>query len=1112
MATPQIWATLKNAVQQTANRSQSVWAWLAEKLDFSQFRPQAAPGVLASHLNGREGPYIILKNPATKTYIRMSERDLFLWQKMDGTRTVKDLVVAYFSEYKTFAFARISTLLEELKSNQFLTEQPVGIYKHLRSQLENSRPQGQLARVVQSFLDKQFVMGGLDDWLTNLYRRAAWLIFTRPAQVLWLVVSLAGLVCFSRVMLGNQYGIISIGGSYLLGIISLIFVYMLSIFIHELSHALTVKHYGREVIRGGAMVYFGMPAFFVDTSDIWMEGKRARMAVTWAGPYSGLILAGLASIPLLIWPQFPLNSVLYQFSLLSYLAVLLNLNPLLELDGYFLLMDGLEIPMLRRKSLEFIRRGLWAKLKSLRASGKQIRAWFAEFSREERIFAIFGLLSAIWTVYAMLQAVNFWQSKLAFAANSLLAEGGIFGRFAVALGSILLGIILAAAAGYLLLKLLRQALALANRWGLLSSPWKVSAWVLVLVMLIGGLADRYPSISGMIGLAALLLAAYFASRNAQDYAGSRFELVFWLMCLVSLLLLLGEAGRLVLAWQPAGYGMIEAAAGWITILAYMVLVAAGLVLFAHTDLKKLHLIEQVFLGGGLLASYIVTGYISATRALAGEPLLQIILAVAGGLPLLAMIFLSPTLVSYWHTSTAPACVGLGLAMLALLGVTLLGISPVWGFLLLAAGFSLQQVAYRWRAELHMAQVTFGHETSNREQIKLAFGWMAGELYQQLGDITGERQTEALVGQFDNYSLAANWHVQLTKGKVVDTLPSEFSMRQTGNIYASALTLLLDLLVMQIGEKLTTRALQRAYDGIPWETREIAAQYLFPEVKRAQVLGQQFQNTKHTYQALLQRIPLFAALSQNEIDHLCSRLQTENYSPGQAIIRQGEIGDRFYIIARGSVEVIIRSPRGVSEIVNHLGRGDYFGQVALLNDSERNATCRASVPTEVLALSRADFDQLVKVCFDLREKLETSITRANLLRQMPLFADMDAQQLQLVVSTLHEENVEAGTVIIHQGEQGQTFYVIESGRVQVSISTPSGERVVNELGPGEYMGEMALLLQSPRSASVQALVPASLLTLEKTDFDRLVIPQLYASRMLEQEMSRRMVGLRRAGQN
>ena len=85
-------------------------------------------------------------------------------------------------------------------------------------------------------------------------------------------------------------------------------------------------------------------------------------------------------------------------------------------------------------------------------------------------------------------------------------------------------------------------------------------------------------------------------------------------------------------------------------------------------------------------------------------------------------------------------------------------------------------------------------------------------------------------------------------------------------------------------------------------------------------------------------------------------------------------------------------------------------------------------------------------------------------------------------------------------------------MEIKITTPSGERVINEIGPGEYVGEMALLLQSPRAASVQAVVPASLLTLQKADFDRLVIPQLYASRMLEQEMSRRMVGLRRAGQN
>ena len=168
-------------------------------------------------------------------------------------------------------------------------------------------------------------------------------------------------------------------------------------------------------------------------------------------------------------------------------------------------MDGLEIPMLRRKSLDFIHRGLWAKLKSLRANGTKIQAWFVEFSREERIFAVFGLLSALWTIYAMIQAANFWQSKLAFMASSLLAEGGVLGQIVVEIGSIFLVIILAVASGLILLNLLRQALILANRWGLLSTPRKVSAWVLALVILIGGLTIWHPNSTAYVGLAALII-------------------------------------------------------------------------------------------------------------------------------------------------------------------------------------------------------------------------------------------------------------------------------------------------------------------------------------------------------------------------------------------------------------------------------------------------------------------------------------------------------------------------------------------------------------------------------------------------------------------------------
>ena len=88
---------------------------------------------------------------------------------------------------------------------------------------------------------------------------------------------------------------------------------------------------------------------------------------------------------------------------------------------------------------------------------------------------------------------------------------------------------------------------------------------------------------------------------------------------------------------------------------------------------------------------------------------------------------------------------------------------------------------------------------------------------------------------------------------------------------------------------------------------------------------------------------------------------------------------------------------MSNVVDQLDRGDYFGELALLNDAPRNATCRATVPTELLSLSRIDFERLVKVRFALRDTVDHSIARAGLLRRVPLFADLDAHQIQLIAA-------------------------------------------------------------------------------------------------------------------
>jgi CRP-like cAMP-binding protein len=100
--------------------------------------------------------------------------------------------------------------------------------------------------------------------------------------------------------------------------------------------------------------------------------------------------------------------------------------------------------------------------------------------------------------------------------------------------------------------------------------------------------------------------------------------------------------------------------------------------------------------------------------------------------------------------------------------------------------------------------------------------------------------------------------------------------------------------------------------------------------------------------------------------------------------------------------------------------------------------------------------------------------------------------------------------MHEGQIGRTFYVIESGQVQVSVRQEDGqEKVFAERGPGEYVGEIALLLKARRTATVTAKTPVQTLTLGKGDFDQLVAAHLYVSHSLELETSRRMLNLRQA---
>jgi hypothetical protein len=101
--------------------------------------------------------------------------------------------------------------------------------------------------------------------------------------------------------------------------------------------------------------------------------------------------------------------------------------------------------------------------------------------------------------------------------------------------------------------------------------------------------------------------------------------------------------------------------------------------------------------------------------------------------------------------------------------------------------------------------------------------------------------------------------------------------------------------------------------------------------------------------LLRAIPLFKPLPAPAIDQLASSLLPVRAAAGDEIVRQGEPGDRFYVIVSGEVDVFHEGENIVT-----LGPGDYFGEIALLRDVPRTATVRAKAETELYALERDEF--------------------------------------------------------------------------------------------------------------------------------------------------------------
>jgi MFS family permease len=120
---------------------------------------------------------------------------------------------------------------------------------------------------------------------------------------------------------------------------------------------------------------------------------------------------------------------------------------------------------------------------------------------------------------------------------------------------------------------------------------------------------------------------------------------------------------------------------------------------------------------------------------------------------------------------------------------------------------------------------------------------------------------------------------------------------------------------------------------------------------------------------VRKVPVLSGLSHAVLEDLASRMTLEKVPAGTAVVSQGEVGDRLYIVKDGEAEVVARGDYGQEKELATLSKNDYFGEIALLKDVPRTATVRAKGALELYSLEREDFQNLL----ERSEKLKSAMT-------------------------------------------------------------------------------------------------------------------------------------------
>ncbi|MDQ7030255.1 MAG: cyclic nucleotide-binding domain-containing protein [Ardenticatenia bacterium] len=241
--------------------------------------------------------------------------------------------------------------------------------------------------------------------------------------------------------------------------------------------------------------------------------------------------------------------------------------------------------------------------------------------------------------------------------------------------------------------------------------------------------------------------------------------------------------------------------------------------------------------------------------------------------------------------------------------------------------------------------------------------------------------------------------------------------------------------------------------------------------------------------MLRRVPLFSSVPDDALDVVAGHLEVYHLADGEQLFRAGAPGDAFYLVNRGTVEVVEGD-----EVLDELQSGDHVGEMALLTGRAWPYSARAAEPSTLWVLSKADFDIMASrfpamstaVSQRLQQLLgeetappETPVISA--LRRFPLFAAFTAEELEELAAQLEEVHVPAGHTLYRLGELAEAFYLLHEGEVRLE---GPGKGSISVRSPG-FFGEVGLLTGNRQRETAHVVRDATLLVLPRQAFEAML---------------------------